>query len=191
MKLYKIILISITIIITVLTVVGYPVSFMFWGMVLAPDAPKPKVKSAEFSFRLEYKINGETRVIEDVFVTQYIHNKRGVARTWSGHIKDSEEKNVLLLERDSEKLYYMIHFPAYYMGDEKKYSPYNYPEFAPFFKVYKNDYSKVYKSDYNTVFLDELLEDYGIELISWEIDPPIVNAFGWWQTYKFTAIPEE
>jgi hypothetical protein len=39
--------------------------------IFSPSLSKPEVKSTELSFQLEYKINEETLVIEDIYVAKY------------------------------------------------------------------------------------------------------------------------
>ncbi len=165
---------TVIIFIIILVVITYPWNIMFLLMALSPDPPKPEVKSAEFSFRLEYKIDGETHVIEDTYVAKYngidMNEGRGKFRKWKGHIKGSWDKNVFLSKINGDKIYYTINFPEYYMGDDSK--P-EFRDFGSFYSVYKIGPS----TKHTIVELDELLEDYGIELISWEMDDPIVNTF--------------
>jgi hypothetical protein len=168
-------------------IISLPWLLLFIGIMVAPNPSRPEVKYAEFSFKLKYKINGELNVIEDVYVAKYngigMDEGSGKYRKWKGHIKGSRVKNVLLLETNTDKVYYTINFPEYYMGDDSK--PI-YPNFEPFYSVHRIGPSKfnpakldnrIGPSKFSVVQLDELLEDYGIELISWEMKEPVVNNF--------------
>ena len=154
-----IVMIPLIIIIFIFSIFSLPWILIFIGLALLPNPPNPEVKSAEFSFRLEYKMNGETHVIEDVYVARYngigMNEGRGKFRKWEGHIKSSGEEEVLLLKINNEKIYYTIISASYYMGDSEVYRRYDIGV-SPNYDFYKK---------------------HNIEIINFEIAPPIENTF--------------
>jgi hypothetical protein len=114
------------------------VAFNYYALV-QPAPSKPEITKGKFRFRLEYKINGETRVIEDIYIAKYkgirMDEGNDKYRKWKGYIKNSGEKDVVLLKINKDKIYYKINFPDYYMGDGRKHI---YDSFEPFYLVYKS-----------------------------------------------------
>jgi hypothetical protein len=173
------IVIIIMIILSVVTSIGRDIWKLTWWMSFSlfhyyTTSPSlPEVKTAEFSFKLEYKINGKMHVIEDIYVAEYDgigDSYEARIRKWKGYIKTSREEDVVLLKINKDKIYYEINFPEYWMGDVENL---RYHDFKPSYTVYKSGPLE----KFSVVKADELLEDYGIELISWEMDDPIENTF--------------
>jgi len=140
----------------------------------APRPPKPKIKYAEFPFTLVYKIDGEEYTISDVITYKY----RGVE--WSGDFVigynrweqklKSGNKRIVLLEINDITVYYPTSDSAsYYMGGKGREI------------VFTGDAAITDKNTNENyiepISADDLLNKYGIKLISWEIAPPIKNIY--------------
>ena len=136
------------------------------------NPPIPQIKYGEFPFRLEYEINGRGVVVEDTLIIKYDGIKTSVSTgksiKWKAYLaSNKKESNILLLKIDEKTgVYYCVGDPKFYMGDGG----------IAHFPVYIQ-----YKSG-NHVSIggppdDELLERYGIKIISWEFSDPIVNTF--------------
>jgi len=148
--------------------------FMYKGLT-APRPPKPRIKYGEFPFTLVYELNGEEIVIEDVLICKY----DGVG--WSGDFVlggnkwkqsfKSGNRRVVLLEVDETTV---IHYPtrdsaSYYMGGLG-------------YGIAFSEDAAIADPNTHDVYTDrvsaeELLDKYGIRILSWEIAPPITNTF--------------
>jgi len=143
-------------------------------ILLGENPPKPEVTYGEFPFRLEYKINGELVIIEDVVICEFDgfgwNEMRGKYRKWTSHLSNSKKESAVLIIVDEKvKIYCYVGSAEYYMGDEK------WPELRPLtprFVPIKNN-----PNDMNVYQIDEFIEKYGLKLISWEFTDPIVNTF--------------
>ena len=149
--------------------------FMYNGLT-APRPPKPKIRYGEFPFTLVYELNGKEIVIEDVLICKYdgvgyvgdfvfAHNK------WKQSFK-SGNRWVVLLEIDETTV---IHYPtrdsaSYYMGEGggREIS------FSVDAAIADPNTHDVYT---DRVCAEELLSEYGIRILSWEIALPITNTF--------------
>lgn len=170
-------------------IIIYPLlilAYMFLGTFFLPNPPEPKIKYGEFPFKLEYKINGERKLIEDTLICKYdgidmigVGEKR---RKWKSYLKNGSKKIILLQINDTDYIYYNPGSPEYYMGDEyiytgcmgdsrNKNSYYEKFTDASFFKKYEDGQAE------GIIRAEELIEKYDIELISWEPSPPIINEF--------------
>lgn len=139
------------------------------------NIPKPVIKSAEFSFKLEYKLQGELIVVEDILVCKYMgirwDGSIGWHREYDKYIKSNKKtKDIVLcgLEKGA-KLYYYTGYPALYLGDG------NTAKGEQLNQVYSstNDNPSTSRKFYN----NNSYKDLGVELISWVIDSPIENTF--------------
>jgi len=140
-----------------------------------PNPPAPEITHGEFPFRLEYMMGGEKFVVEDVFIAEFDGFGWNAGewryRRWRGWIKGSGERMVLLLDDEEKRIYITVGGARYYMGDERHQGM---GPLIPQITVVKNN-----AVGGTTISgpSDELLAQYGIELISWELSPPIVNSF--------------
>jgi len=150
----------------------------------------PKIKKAEFPFKLVYEKDGEEITVEDTLICEFdgfgADEGQGIYRKWKSHYASGNEKILFHYAENTEsvghfresaltqEIYYTPGSPDYYMGDYKYYVTFdhNIPE-ASFSETYEDGAS----SDGGLVEADLLLERFNIKLISWEIAPPIENSF--------------
>ncbi len=148
---------------------------------------KPKVKYAEFPFKLTYELNGEVRSIEDIMVCEFdgfsIDEAKGKNRKWKTILKSGNERLTLLDLRNSNEtgiyempileLFFDYGSGGYYMGDP------NYKNAIPKIKdVIEYKYLDEDGTQGGWQFTsEEAYEKFGIRLISWECAPPIQNKF--------------
>lgn len=163
----------------IVLVVAFLIPFIGWlGLAFLsltePSPPKPQIRWGEFPFRLEYKLNDELIVIEDTVIANYKginhFSNSGKHRKWKQYLaSDKKEVNVLLLQLDDgSQLYYNVGGAGYYMEGGQK-APNTYESFN---SVYMQT-----NGNQRLVRPEELLNDFGIELIKWEESPPIENSF--------------
>ena len=150
--------------------------------------PIPEIQYGEFPFRLEYKIDGDLMVVEDTLVGKYFGVVSSATETrnqWDGYFVDGTGE-IVLLETDEVKIVYPIDSVATLMGDpggqrKKIYILERQQIETPYFP---NKIAKEWDPTSGWIWRnqgvipdDELLEEYNIEIISWEIAPPIENTF--------------
>ena len=160
--------------------------YAFGGyMFFLPNPPKPEIKQAEFPFRLEYEIEGETKIVEDVLICKFSgfasNEAEGKYRTWKSYFKRGNTR-ITLLRSDEMEIYYKPNLNpqiagAYYMGDTEVYTSINetFPD-----ALYTDDYEKIENNNREAprlISAYDLWEKYKIKLISWYIAPPIQNSF--------------
>jgi len=141
---------------------------------LQPTPPRPAITYGEFPFRLVYELNGEEIVIEDTIICEFdgydfSWGGEGRWRKWKSHYASGNER-IVLLAINNGVVFVLSGSPEYYMGDSKYGSG---TQLLPTAYVYDADNWPKYLM----VGEDELLNAYGIKLISWEPSPPIVNSF--------------
>ncbi len=137
---------------------------------------KPQVTHGEFSFTLNYEINGEEKVLEDTIICDYdgidIDEGRGIFRKWKAALGKGGSQIVLWKDEDDngvkQEIYYNYAPPGYYMGD---------PEYSERNKYNASDVvlKKTYPDSTEELFVDEeeLLDEYHIKIISWDCEQPI------------------
>lgn len=144
----------------------------------ANDVPKPQVRAGEFDFSVTYEVTGEEKTISGVYVCKFVRaeaNLTGHNRIWKSYIKDSDikdENRYELLTNEDGTIYldlglYDTYFMSdpFYDGDE--------PE-AYAFIVYHDECAEE-KGYFSTE--PEVLESYGVRVISFEYDDPIENHY--------------
>lgn len=147
--------------------------------------PRPAIRHGEFPFRLVYELNGEEVIIEDTIIARFdgvVWNIGHRSRRWRGYLAGESVVHVsrpLYLQLDAvNSIYFRLGTPAHYMGDRNPLEssilfpgP---PELAnPFHRV-----EQIKTSGWSPRFTEEeLLENYGIRIISWDPSPPIRNRF--------------
>lgn len=174
--------------ILVLTYIIYLIKMMYalgGYMFFLPNPPKPEIKRAEFPFRLEYEIEGETKIAEDILICEFngfsSNEAAGKYRTWKSYFKSGNTR-ITLLQNDDIEIYYKPNINpqisgAYYMGDTEIYDSIN--ETFPN-ALCTDDYEKIENNEREAPCLisaHDLWEKYKIKLISWNIAPPIQNSF--------------
>ena len=66
---------------------------------MPPNPPKPEIKHGEFDFTLQYEINGEKKMVSDVFICDFLGfevvefggNK---IRKWGGFLKNEQNREI-------------------------------------------------------------------------------------------------
>jgi len=164
-----------------------PFIMFFVGIMTMPNPPTPEVKYAEFPFKLEYELNGEISVVEDILICEFDGFERlgtaGTYRRWNSYLKSENETILLLdvrpLEEVTERgtkileLYFSWGTAGYYMGDNSRNAG-----GAQSFSYISSKYQKVDgEVGYSAYLAEEAWEKYKIRLISWEIADPIENTF--------------
>ncbi|MCL2149888.1 MAG: hypothetical protein FWH51_03015 [Dehalococcoidia bacterium] len=146
---------------------------------LQPNPPRPEITYGEFPFKLVYELNGEEITIEDTIICEF----DGFGFSWGGgdkwlkwksHLASGKKSPSPLAEvslkiSDTHEVYFFLGGPKYYMGVEAGYV-------LNFHAFRIQEYSFGGQS-YPMVSEDELLDVYGIKLVSWKPSPPIVNSF--------------
>jgi len=177
------ILLSIVLIIASLPFVlgGIDEGIMFYSLLfdelLTPNPPRPAITYGEFPFALVYELNGEEKVIEDVLIIEYngIFVHGGGRNRWWVHRLKSEDNLITLLRIDETTV---IHYPismfsiGYYMGDSG-----GGIGFSQSASRHNSQQNPTFSMEGYRINPEELLDVYGIRIISWEIAPPIVNTF--------------
>jgi len=134
------------------------------------ELPEPVITYGEFPFRLEYKINGETVVVEDVIICEYHGVSSAIgsnSRLWSKKLKN--KSNLVIFEDDNVRIICDVGTPEYYMGDPE-YITSGEPK-EPYFYIYNN------RPKSNTLNTQQLIELYKIELVDAKFSEPIENSF--------------
>jgi hypothetical protein len=163
-----------------------PWILIFAGIYISPSPPSPDITYAEFPFRLEYEINGQRKVVQDVLICEFVgigmNEGTGKYREWKKRLASGSNKIQLLVNYDKpgyvfnnmETITQIIFYdpgPAwYYMGDGDGYN-HAFPD-ASFSEEYKDGGGAE-----GFIRADELEKLYNIKLISWEISEPITNYY--------------
>lgn len=155
--------------------------------------PPPMITHGEFPFRLEYEIDGERFVIEDIIIAEFQQSIEGnsitnARRIWStslangaggGHL--GNELSFLLNQIGDVTVTFTPGLAEYFMGDlddgnpsriESNRIPASLPRIAV-----RNPNSLPIMIYERPEYATELLEELGVILISWEYTPPIENRF--------------
>ena len=149
-------------------------------LILGPRPPRPEITRAEFNIRLEYELYGERIVIEDTIIAEFdgFSSDTGIMewfRTWRLRLASNRRAEHLLLRHldDGRRIYYHLGGAGYYMGDTS--GNRNPSEFNHVFIVERGRNTSI--GNRRGLTHQELLDEFGIQLISWEYDPPITNRF--------------
>jgi len=146
-----------------------------------PNPPRPEITYGEFPFTLVFELNGEEKVVEDVLIVEFagitsFNGGHSRSRHWNYRF-ESGDRLITLLRIDETTV---IHSPTismfsvgYYMGDAG--SPIEISQFASRHNS-ERDPNFIGGGGY-LINPEELLDVYGIRIISWEIAPPIENTF--------------
>lgn len=140
------------------------------------NPPRPEITYGEFSFRLEYEINGERKVIQDTLICEFdgfgADEGRGKYRKWKKRLASGNERITLLVVNQTQEIYYSPGSPNYYMGDLENNEDHQngFPNALIIERAGRLTSNRLVRAD-------ELLDKYSIKLISWDSDPPIKNTF--------------
>ena len=135
----------------------------------------PEIQRAEFPFKLVYKINEDTIMVEDVLVGEFVRNNYNmglgkVERIWSARLGSGKEHISLYLDNEKEVFYQPTEDPNIirtFMGEDTVLSVeqlMRYP-IAIYVREGQNE---------RFISAEELKNTYNIQLVNWEIAPPIV-----------------
>jgi len=136
---------------------------------------------------LEYELDGETKVIEDVIICEFDgfewHGEAGEYRKWKTSLKSGNEYMTLLdlrpLNEITEtgnqllELYFYYGDSEYYMGDDGWFA-HDAQDLDEVCVSYVTPDGIIGHSAYTA---EEAWEKYKIRLISWECESPIENQF--------------
>ena len=141
------------------------------GWLFSPNPAKPSVTYGEFPFEIVYELDGQIMTINDVYVCEYdgikldgFHEK---SRKWSGYIKSTGDKKVILFKDENVTFYCYVGYPEYYMSD-----PPPREEYTPHIDCVRNDTKSTWEID-----VDRYLAQYKLRLISVTLSEPIQNSF--------------
>ena len=146
------------------------------------------ITEGEFPIYLEYEINGERYIIDDIVVCSYngIDTTGLIPSRWySVSLKNESNKTLMVFEdnteskltkgRINEEASIRLHIGngGYYLGDpdDKDYTPY-----ISYDERYKTE-PKVTHNDVTKLTNEQLEEIFGIKIIRFEFSSPIENAF--------------
>ena len=163
---------AISVLLSIFIIAVLPWLLLWAGIMLLPAPPRPEIKNGEFPFRIEYEINGEVFVVEDVFIAEFDGFSRGttqgVLRRWNGWVASTGESTLLLMVDGTRRVYVTVGTARFYMDDEI--SP-RIESVTPNLFIRETDPEKRFR--YRP---EELLEQHNIRLIDWEFSDPIVNS---------------
>ena len=194
MKIVRIILTSILIIVLIGAASAYVYIGTYvlpiaprWVTQLPPNPPKPKIKHKEFSFKLEYEINGEKKTVEDSLICDFDgFEVRAVGgpkkRIWKEHFKNKQNDEILttgnksstkeqiVLENiDIYKVVLSAGTAEYFLGEPE----YGRTEKLPFIQVYDTT-TEYYKDPTES---NAFLSEYAFKIIEWYCDTPLESNF--------------
>ena len=138
--------------------------------------PEPEIKEGEFPFEIVYEKDGEIVTVNDVYVCEFDgfdwNEGVGKHRKWKGYIKSSGAKELILLEDGDLKLAVSVGFPEYYMSDQ---SITQIKDLTP--AIYYIKPNELGGTSSGMLDIEPLLEQYKIQLVSWNFSEPIQNSF--------------
>lgn len=105
----------------IVLLVSLPWILLAIGLFFSEAPPKPSVTYEEFPFHLEYMLDDELVVVDDVIICEYtgIEMNEGIGkyRTWEKYIEGTGEDDHFITEVDGYKLYFNLGSANEYMGD--------------------------------------------------------------------------
>ena len=149
-----------------------------------PGPGAPEIKYGEFPFRLEYELNGQRHIVEDIAICKFdgygVDTSHGKYRKWKMELASGQERITLLKLGEAEEIYFPIGYAQYYMGDKNIYEKEQYDNTETI--IYNTNYAAMVKKSGNItsdsiIEADELLREFKIKIISWEPSAPITNTF--------------
>ena len=154
--------------------------------------PLPEITYGEFPFKIEYEVDGEQHVIEDMLIAEFSRSVEGnyntrARRTWNTSLASIEESRIpinmfVLKETDNLTIRFQPGLAEYYMGDIGGGGEYeidsNSGTFFPRFVIRTVDRNgRINVEHIPPEDSHEVLLEHGIKLISWEVSDPILNSF--------------
>ena len=79
-----------------------------WVTQLPPNPPQPKIKYREVSFKLEYEISGETKVIKDILICEFEGFKvyavgGSKIRKWNDYYKNEQGNEIFTFRNEPSR----------------------------------------------------------------------------------------
>ena len=158
-----------------------------WVTQLPPNPPKPKIKHKEFSFKLEYEINGEKKAVEDALICDFdgfevmalggpkyrkwkerFKNKQNDEILTTGN-KSSIKEQIVLENIDIYKVVLSVGSAEYFLGEPE----YGRTEKLPSIQVYDTT-TEYYKDPAES---DAFLSEHSFKIIEWYCDSPLESNF--------------
>ena len=179
---------KILIIIVVIAVFHLGTNAVLSRIILGPKPPRPAITRGEFDFRLEYEVDGERIVIEDTIVALFDGFSADAGsmawyRTWRLHLASDKRAQQLLLHEldDGRKIYYHFGGAGFYMGEVSSSVTVTRKDLPglgirnSIFYIERGRDTSI--GNRKGLTLEELYNDFGIRLVSWEHNSPIENRF--------------
>ena len=148
-------------------------------------APEPTVKEGRFDFSVTYEQGGEVKTISSVYVCKFKEAGLwldGSYVEWESYIEDSEiatlppeyNENLIILETNEDGTIYLdLGLRSGYFMAEPGWKD---VDIEPYIYISFNDEVVEEKGTYGTADV-EVLESYGVKLISYEYAAPIENIY--------------
>lgn len=141
---------------------------------LEPNPPRPSITYGEFPFRLEYQINGETKIIEDTLICEFDgygwNEGIGKHRKWKERLASGDDEIVLLKVNENKEIVFPPGDARFLMGESEYAEHYLFPDAV----IIETD-DRFTSS--GLIRRKELIDEYNIELINWDHSEPISNSF--------------
>ena len=188
-KIKVIILIAIAVIITVMSFLFIVIKFPAIMDAITPNAQEiePEIKYAEFPIKIEYTLNGEPKIAENVLICEFKEIEHtswlekvntGVSsyRIWDSKFKDNQKvAPIVLFDNTDITIDYALGSASYYMNDHEA-KEFYYPGFRVFEPHPSGE--RICKSFKTMEELENyILDKYGIDIINCVLPTPIENSF--------------
>lgn len=161
-------------------------TLVFMASLVGCKAPEPSVKEGKFNFSVTYEVDGEIKTISSVFVCKFKEAGKelgGYYVSWDSYIEDKEIESLFPKDRHNcivvavnqdGTIYLDLNLHAkYFMSDPSYEDPY---DGKPYMYIMYNDAVAEEKGTYGDTDA-EVLESYGVKLISYEYDKPVKNTY--------------
>ena len=176
---------TIIILATAIVSLASPWIALYVGLQASPNPQKPEITYGEFSFRIEYEMNGRVRVVNDVMICQFdgynVDEGRGKTRKWKYHYKNEQSNEILIIDSspgfsqivlesmDQYKVTLGVANAEYFLSEPDYKGT---PE-LPSIRVYDTNTGH-YKDPTQR---QEFLEEHDFKILIWYCDLPVENTF--------------
>ena len=183
-NLNKNIIILIVTIIVVVLIFNMPWLTILIGGTLSPQPNEPKIKHGEFPLKLEYELNGKVYTVEDVLICDFkgygfSEGNGEKYRKWSYRLASGKTRISLVNTKGKEILFFPLrsgsNIGGVFMGDNEEFYAGGIGDVFPD-AWYTSDFEDNQKNLY-IISAEDMLENYKLKLIKWEIASPIHNSF--------------
>ena len=149
-------------------------------------APDPTIKAGRFNFSVTYEVDGEVKTISSVYVCEFKESGMllgGWYISWNAYIEDPEVQALfqdedmytdMIVETNEDGTIYLdlMLNPEYFMNEPG----YTRGECRPYMYIKYNEEVSNEKDSYGEDDV-EILESYGVKILSYEYDPPLENIY--------------